>query len=233
MIQDTSRNSPIIDIFNSSYIKPDNILDHFKKLKLTEFYEKRIIDGKSSADAAKDIGISLSTIKRYKKDQGFKPERKSSHKTNEQKSQIYLKGVLTKMKNKEIRDETDKVKNDDNLTYEEKRQQIKEIGDKYGIGFNSPNIQDTPLTSSIKKNRNKTSTKGLASKKSDPSTSKTGLDSPSSLNIEGKGRLPSDKGLSSDDKKFMNSYEGLLQSVNPNPYHKPVDEVMKDLNDRL
>ena len=110
------RNSPIIDILNSSYVKPDNILDHFKKLKITEFYEKRIIDGKSSTDAAKDIGISLSTIKWYKNDQGFKPERKLLHKTNEQKNQIYMKGVLTKMKNKEIRDETDKIKEDDNLT---------------------------------------------------------------------------------------------------------------------
>ena len=232
MIQNSpmrERNSPIIDILNSSYVKPDNILDHFKKLKLTEFYEKRIVDGKSSTDAAKDIGILLSTIKRYKKDQGFKPERKLSHKTHEQKNQIYMKGVLTKMKNKEIRDETDKVKNDDNLTFEEKSQRIKEIGDKY-------NIQDSPLaSSSIKKNKNKSQTK-----KSD-----------SSLNIEGKGKeiintglssikdlassSSSDKilassstRLSSDDKKFMNSYDKSL-----NPYHKPVDDVMKDLNDRL
>ena len=44
-----------------------------------------------------------------------------------------MKGVLTKMKNKEIREETDKIKEDDNFTYDEKKQQIGEIEKQYNI----------------------------------------------------------------------------------------------------
>ena len=46
------RNS-FIEIINSSYVKPENMIDHFKKLKLAEFYEEKIGKCKSSADAAK------------------------------------------------------------------------------------------------------------------------------------------------------------------------------------
>ena len=59
------------EIINSSYVKPENMIDHFKKLKLAEFNEEKIGKGKSSADAAKAVDLSLSTITRYKKDQGF------------------------------------------------------------------------------------------------------------------------------------------------------------------
>ena len=44
-----------------------------------------------------------------------------------------MKGVLTKMKNKEIRDETDKIKEDDNFTYDEKKKPIGEIEKQYNI----------------------------------------------------------------------------------------------------
>ena len=61
------RNS-LIEIINSSYVKPENMIDHFKKLKLAEFYEQKIGKGKSSTDAAKAVDLSYSTITRYKKD---------------------------------------------------------------------------------------------------------------------------------------------------------------------
>ena len=48
-----------------------------------------------------------------------------------------MKGVLTKMKNKEIKEETNKIKTNDNLTYEEKNQQIGEIGNKYNVDLSS------------------------------------------------------------------------------------------------
>ena len=74
-------NSPInnhtnflIEIINSSYVKPENMIDHLKKLQLAEFYEEKLGKVKSSADAAKAVDLSLSTIIRYKIDQGFKPE---------------------------------------------------------------------------------------------------------------------------------------------------------------
>ena len=60
------RNS-LIEIINSSYVKPENMIDYFKKLKLAEFYEEKIGKGKSSVDAAKSVDLSLSTIIRYKK----------------------------------------------------------------------------------------------------------------------------------------------------------------------
>ena len=55
----------LIEIINSSYVKPENMIDHFKKLKLAEFYEEKIYKGKSSIDAANAVDLSLSTIKRY------------------------------------------------------------------------------------------------------------------------------------------------------------------------
>ena len=81
------RNS-LIEIINSSYVKPKNMIDHFKKLKLAEFYEKRICKCQSNTDAAKAVELSLLTINRYTKDQGFKPERKITRKTRKQINQI-------------------------------------------------------------------------------------------------------------------------------------------------
>ena len=52
----------LIQIINSSYVKPENMIDYLKKLKLAEFYEEKFGQGKSSADAAKAVDLSLSTI---------------------------------------------------------------------------------------------------------------------------------------------------------------------------
>ena len=71
----TTPNS-LVEMLNSTHVKPDYIIDHFKKLKIAAFFEERILNGKSSAEAAKAVDSSLATIKIYKKDQGFKPERK-------------------------------------------------------------------------------------------------------------------------------------------------------------
>ena len=124
-IPNNSRFNSLVEIINSSYVKPEIMIDHFKKLKLAEFYQEKIVNGKSSADAAKAVDLSLSTIKRYKKDEGFKPERKSSHKTSEQKNQIYMKGVETKLRNKQIKEEINNIKKSDNLTYEKKTRKTK------------------------------------------------------------------------------------------------------------
>ena len=79
------------------------MIDYFKKLKIAAFYQERINNGKSSEDAAKADNTSFVTIKRYKKDEGFKPERKQNRKTTKRKQDIYMKSVLTKMRNKHIK----------------------------------------------------------------------------------------------------------------------------------
>ena len=69
MYHDTPINNhrnTLIEIINSSYVKPENMIDDLKKLKLAEFYEEKIGKIKSIADAAKAVDLSLSTIKRYK-----------------------------------------------------------------------------------------------------------------------------------------------------------------------
>ena len=39
----SDRNNSFIEIINSSYVKPANMIDHFAKLKLAEFYEKKLL----------------------------------------------------------------------------------------------------------------------------------------------------------------------------------------------
>ena len=111
--QRTSTPNSLVEMLNSTQVKPDYIIDHFKKLKIAAFYEERLLNGKSSADAAKAVDLSLTTIKKYKKDQGFKPERNQKPRTPKQNQQIYAKSLLTKSKNKEIKEELAKIKIND------------------------------------------------------------------------------------------------------------------------
>ena len=171
--QRTSTPNSLVEMINSTYVKPETMIDHFKKLKIAAFFEERILNGKSSADAAKAVDSSLATIKRYKKDQGFKPERKQKPKTLEQKRQIYNKGAFTKMRNKEIKEKYDKIKNNNELSVNEKQDQIKNLENSYNVkllefennGTDSP-MSDNVLASlsndntnkNLKKNRYKTDT---------------------------------------------------------------------------
>ena len=88
--------SEIIDFMS---IESNDIIDYFKKQKVYSLLEEKIAKGKSNEQASKSLNISYSTIKRYKKDLGFKPERKATYKTADKKHQSYLKGVKTKLKN--------------------------------------------------------------------------------------------------------------------------------------
>ena len=59
------------EIIDSMSIEPNDIIDYFKKPKVYSFLEEKIAKGKSNEQASKYLNISLSTIKRYKKDLGF------------------------------------------------------------------------------------------------------------------------------------------------------------------
>ena len=39
----SDRNNSLIEIINSSYVKPENMIDNFKNLNLAEFYEKQLL----------------------------------------------------------------------------------------------------------------------------------------------------------------------------------------------
>ena len=133
----------LIKIINSSYVKLENMIDHLKKLKLAEFYEEKIGKGISSADAAKAVDLSLSTITRYLKNQGFKPERKITRKTRVQTNQIYMKGVITKLKHKQIKEEFDNININIYLTNKEQEQNLDEIRKKYNVGITNEENSNT------------------------------------------------------------------------------------------
>ena len=112
------------EIIDSMSIEPNDIIDYFKKQKVYSFLEEKIAKGKSNEQASKSFNISLSTIKRYKKDLGFNPERKATYTTAEQKHQSYLKGVETKLKIKKFMEEVNNIKNSDTLSYEQKQKKL-------------------------------------------------------------------------------------------------------------
>ena len=112
------------DIIDSMSIEPNDLIDYFNKRKVYCFIEKIIAKGKSNEEASKSLNVSLSTINRYKKDFGFKPERKISHKTSEQKHQIYLKGVETKLRNKRLMEEVNNIDCSDTLSYDQKQEKL-------------------------------------------------------------------------------------------------------------
>ena len=137
------------------------MINHFKKLKLAEFYEEKIGKGKSSSDAAKAVDISLSTITRYKKDQGFKPERKITRRAREQKIQISMKGAITKLKNKQIKKVFDNINKNNDLTDNEKEHKLDEIRKKYIVGITDKENSNTSKLIKNKKSNQRIKESGL------------------------------------------------------------------------
>ena len=127
------------------------MIDNLKKLKLAEFYLKKFSKGKSSTDAAKAVDLSRSTIKRYKKDLVIKSERKITRKTREEKNQIYMKGVVTKLRNKQIKEEFDNINKNNDLTNKEKAQKLDEIRKKYNV--NTTDAKHSNKSKPIKNNK--------------------------------------------------------------------------------
>ena len=114
------------EIIDSMSIEPNDIIDYFKKQKVYSFLEEKIAKGKSNEQPSKSLNISLSTIKRYKNDLRFKPERKATYETAEPKHQSYFKGVETKLKNKKFMEEVNNIENSDTLSFEQKQEKIDE-----------------------------------------------------------------------------------------------------------
>ena len=155
----------LIEIINSSYIKLEYMIDDLKKLKIAEFYEENIGKGKSNADAAKTVDLSLSTIKRYKKEQGFKPEIKVTRQTREQNNQIYIDGVVTKLKNKQINEEFDNIIKNNDLTDKENKQKLDEIRKKYNVSITDGKDFNTCKPIKNKKSIQRIKESGLDNKK--------------------------------------------------------------------
>ena len=107
---------------------------------------KNIGKGKSSTGASKAVDLSLLTITKYKKDQGFKPETKITRKTSEQKNQIYMKGVVTKFRNKQIKEEFDNFNKNNDFTDKEKEQKLNEIRKKYNVSITDVENSNTFTT---------------------------------------------------------------------------------------
>ena len=204
------------DIIDSMSIEPNDLIDYFKKQKVYSFLEEKIAKGKSNEEASKSLNVSLSTIKRYKKDLGFKPERKTSHKTSEQKHQIYLKGVETKLRNKKFIEEVNNIESSDTLSYDQKQEKINELKNKMINGNISEN-QNNPEIDIKGKKKNKRNT------------------NPSNTELTGKGKQTNDYDPS--EIHANNIRERIRQAIAAREVeeatNKPIEEIMKDLNDTL
>ncbi len=96
------------DDIKSSYRK--TLLAQTSELKTSivhKYIKKRFNSKKQvkSSDIASDLGVSTSTIARYKKDIGEFSSRKKVHRTHEEQNKITMKALITKLNNTDLNDD--------------------------------------------------------------------------------------------------------------------------------
>ena len=145
--------------------------------------------------------------KDIKNDQGFKPERKIIRKTRKQKNQSYMKGVVTKLRNKQIREEFDNINKNNDLKNKVNEQKLDEIRKKYNVSMTDEKDYNTS-----KFIKNKKSNQRIKESKLD--NEKKGKEKISYLNTRILNNLNNNKSLNQNTSIYTPNDEGFNHFIN-------------------
>ena len=119
------------DIIDSCNIITNDMINYQMRCVVNKYLEERISNPKKKVDQiANEIGVSVSTLNRYKKDLGFESSKKHRQLSPNSKREVVLKSLKTKAFNKAFKEEVSEL-NKRNLSAHEYASELDKLHAKF------------------------------------------------------------------------------------------------------
>jgi HD-GYP domain-containing protein (c-di-GMP phosphodiesterase class II) len=157
-----TKSDVILDSDKLISMSVNEIRTFYKKAILNKYIEEKAWSNKTDANIAKEIGISKSTINRYKIELGLTPTRKPTKISAEKRQAMNAK----RMKSKKMKDMYEKelkaVMETEYSSKEDFEREYNRVIKTYITGDDEESITPEPVPNSKWKQKNNTATKGGA-----------------------------------------------------------------------